>query len=109
MIINLASVSFPGGIPPAEPMTGVIIRYRLTADPDVIGSYTLVTSTAVILTNGNFQDAPIQITGLDPDTSYTVWVKPECGNGFKKAYVTPAASCVDITDITGTTEEEELV
>ncbi len=102
--INLNNVSFPGD-PPGANMTGVTIRWRLTSDPDVIGSYTTHTNAAVILTNGNFQGAPIVIPVPDYNTSYTVWVFTTCGNGAKKAFVTPAASCVDVTDMDGTVSE----
>ena len=102
--INLTSVSFPGD-PPAAPMTGVIIRYRITSDPDVLGSYTTVTNSAVILVNGNFQGAPIVVNVPDYNETYTVWVKTQCGNGFKKEFETPGASCVDVDDIVGTVEE----
>jgi hypothetical protein len=81
----------------------VTVRYRLTSDPDVIGSYTLVTATAVVLPNGNFS-SPVVISSLLNDTSYTVWVQNNCaGTGFKKSFTTPLPICVDITDITGTT------
>lgn len=103
--ISIASVSFPGAIPPTVPITGVIIRHRVTADPDILGSYTTDTSVAVILTNGNIQAGPFVIGGLDNNVQYTVWVKPPCGNGFKKNFTTPGKTCVDCTDITGTVAE----
>lgn len=80
----------------------VTVRYRLTSDPDVPGSYITVTTTAVVQPNGAFV-TPVIISGLLSNTSYTVWVSNNCGgNGVKKAFVTPLPGCVDITDITGT-------
>lgn len=102
--ITLTGVNFAGGVVPAAIMTGVIVRHRLTADPDVIGSYTTDTTTAVLLTNGTFQ-APVVITGLLNSTEYTVWVKPPCGPGAKVNYTTPGPSCVDVVGIIGTVSE----
>lgn len=104
-IISLTAITFAGNVIPAAPITDVVIKYRLTSDPDVSGSYTTFTTTAVINTDGTLQGAPVIISGLLFNTSYTVWIKPPCGNGFKKAFVTAAPGCVDVTEITGTVSE----
>lgn len=103
--IELTNVAFTGGVAPSAPITDVIIKYRKTADPDVSGSYTTFMTNAVILVNGNFQSAPLIIPGLEYSTSYTVWVKPPCGPGVKKIFVTTAPACVDITGFTGSVSE----
>lgn len=100
--INLTSIAFAGNIPPSAPMTGVIIRHRLTSDPDVIGSYITDRTDAVINTDGTFAGAPIVIGGLLYGVSYTVWIIPPCAPGTKAVFVTPAPGCVDVTAITGT-------
>ncbi len=104
-IISLSSITFVGNVTPAAPITGVIIQHRLTADPDAAPSYTVDTLTAVINTDGTFQGAPIVISGLLYNTSYTVWVKPPCGQGFKKTFNTGAPACVDLTDVIGVVSE----
>lgn len=67
----------------------VNIKIRLTADPDVPGSYTDKGFFSV-LPNGNFV-APVVITGLTDATPYTLWITSQCSNSsFTHNYTTLA-------------------
>lgn len=80
----------------------VDVRYRLTSDPDVIGSYITVATNLSVPASGTLT-SPLVIGSLLNNTSYTVWVQNTCaGAGYKKAFITPLPTCVEITDITGT-------
>lgn len=75
--IQLTSVTFS-----PTPTTNqiVTVKYKLASDPDVPASYTTVTTTALVLTNGDFSP-PVNIPSLLDDTEYTVFVTPNCGGG----------------------------
>lgn len=82
------------------------VMYRLTSAPDVPGSYTTVTTSAPILPNGTFSPSVV-IGSLLYNTSYTVRTINNCDEStVDKVFVTPLPSCVQITDIIGTTGEE---
>lgn len=84
----------------------VTVRYRKTSDPDIPGSYTTVTLAAPITPAGVFSP-PVEILGLDNDTSYTVRVTNNCNGQFVDTiYITPKPSCVNLLGIIGTTAEE---
>lgn len=56
----------------------VNIKTRLTADPDILASYT-DRGFFSVLPNGNLV-TPLVISGLPDSTSYTVWVTSACSN-----------------------------
>ena len=82
--ITLQSVTFSGT--PAGTQL-VEIMYRLTSDPDVIGSYTVLPGLYTIQTNGDISP-DVNITGLLDRESYTVRIIPECGGGSHDIEIT---------------------
>lgn len=75
--IQLTSVTFS---PTPTTNQVVTVKIKLATDPDVPASYTTLTTTALVLTNGDFSP-PITISGLMDDTEYTILVTPNCGGG----------------------------
>lgn len=99
--ITLTSVHYKGGVVPAGAVVATV-KYKLGAAPDVDDSYTTVTTSQAIATDGTFP-SPLDIPDLEYNTEYTVFVKPNsCGIGSKKNYTTDPPSCVDVDDITAT-------
>ena len=96
--IRIARVSFDN-VPSANQI--VTIEHRLTSDPDIIGSYTVDTTTQVVDVYG-YLVPPFVITGLSSSTSYTVKIINNCDGSFiEREYNT--ADCPDGNTITGTT------
>jgi hypothetical protein len=84
----------------------VTVKYRLGSDPDVDASYTTVTTTAPITPAGVFSP-PVVISGLLNGTAYVVKVINNCNGSFvNKPFTTPLPTCVNLTDIVGSTATE---
>ncbi|MFX1709073.1 hypothetical protein PV783_34215 [Chitinophaga sp. CC14] len=69
------------------------VAYRKTADPDIPGSYTTVSSAVTVNTDGTIPGG-LAITGLATETSYTVKASDNCGSAaFLKVFITPLPQC----------------
>jgi len=69
------------------------ISYRLTSAADIPANYTLISNSVVINPDGTLA-APVNITGLANETSYTVKAVNNCGGtGDLQAFVTPPPTC----------------
>jgi hypothetical protein len=67
----------------------VNVKYRLTADPDIAGSYTNF-GDFQLRPGGNFV-SPVVISGLPDGTQYTVWITAPCSNSsITHNYTTPS-------------------
>lgn len=85
----------------------VKIRYRLTSDPDVVGSYTLVTASLSVPPSGVLT-TPVVISGLAEGTSYTIWITNNCGgDGNKQAVMTNTTATIWVED-TYACEQDEV-
>jgi hypothetical protein len=99
--ISITQVHFKNNVTPAGPVVATV-KWKLGAAPDVDGSYTTVTTNQAIATDGTLPSV-LNITGLDYNTVYTIFVKPNnCGIGVKKNFTTDPPSCVDVDDMTAT-------
>lgn len=97
--ITITEVHFKNGGVPAGPVIATV-KYKLAAAPDVDGSYTTSTTNLAIATDGSLPTVH-NITGLDYNTQYTIFIKPnDCGIGVKKNFTTNPPSCVDVDDMT---------
>lgn len=99
-VIKLSTVEFENL--PAAPVQ-VTVKHRLTSAPDVDGSYTTDSTTAIVNEDGEF-DPEFFIEGLLFGTSYTVKIISNCdvANFITEEFITPAM-CPDVEGITGTT------
>jgi hypothetical protein len=76
----------------------VEVRHRLTSDPDIASSYVLDTLNLSVNPDGSL-DSPFVIDGLEPDTSYTVWVIHRCsGSSITKVFETEPIYIATRTD-----------
>lgn len=66
--------------PPPSGVVIVGVAYKLKTDPDVIGSYTTVTTSLGVNPDGSIVGGPFYINGLADNTEYTVMVFTQCGN-----------------------------
>lgn len=73
--ITIISLTF--NTPPVVPQN-VNIKYRLTSAPDIAGSY-IDLGFFVVKMDGDFI-SPVIVSGLNPDTDYTIWGTIECSN-----------------------------
>ena len=91
--IRLTNVTFSPA--PSGDVT-VTVKYRLTSDPDVPGSYTTVTTTATVNSSGVFTPT-VSIGGLTDGVSYTVVVTPNCGGAGASGTVTAGTTTTTTT------------
>lgn len=92
--ITISSVGF--GFTPALNQS-VTISYRLSTAPDVPGSYTIVTTNATVLPNGNLSPE-ITIFNLTEGLSYYVKIVNNCGGtGVQTMYTIPQTTLAPTT------------
>jgi hypothetical protein len=80
------------GANPIDPQI-TTIQYRLTSDPDTPSYYITVATNVTVNQNGHLP-TPVTISGLNPLTSYTVFMFNNCGgSGRKEIFITLTATC----------------
>lgn len=98
--INSATL---GGSPSSNITATVKYRECETADP-----WTVATTGAIILPNGNFQ-TPVVIPDLVEGTCYEIMITNNCdGKGVTKSTYTALLTCPSVIDIDAETEIEEV-
>lgn len=97
--ITISSVTFS---PPATGPQTITIRHRLTADPDIAGSYTLDSSNVAVNQNGTLV-TPFVISGLLDNTSYTVKCNDNCSVSSFQQIIVIGTTTTTTTSTTTTT------
>lgn len=100
--LTITKVTF-GTIPTGNVTATISYRECLSGDP-----YTIVTTGAVVLPNGNLQ-VPVVIPALTENQCYEVKIVNNCdGNGVSKNLTTASVTCPGVVAMDTTTEIEAL-